>query len=111
MGIRSAPFPWRWPRSSPGIFTLNSSGSGQAAVVNENGTVNGPENPAPRGTVVSIYGTGEGQTTPSGWMAAIVDPLRFTAPGLASDGIDWRIRMRRCCMQVPPGTRSPASSR
>ncbi len=43
-----------------GVFSFGASGSGQAAIVNEDGTVNSSFNPARRGSVVSIYGTGGG---------------------------------------------------
>jgi uncharacterized protein (TIGR03437 family) len=46
----------------PGFFGLDSSGWG--AVRNQDGTVNSPENPARRGSTVSIYGTGGGATDP-----------------------------------------------
>jgi uncharacterized protein (TIGR03437 family) len=49
-----------------GIFTFNSSGAGQAAVVNEDGTINSPANPAAPSSVVSIYATGGGLTQPPG---------------------------------------------
>jgi uncharacterized protein (TIGR03437 family) len=52
--------------TSPGIFTSNASGSGQAAVMNEDGTLNSPSNPAPIGSIITFFETGEGQTTPSG---------------------------------------------
>ncbi len=52
--------------SAPGVFTVGSSGQGQAAVLNQDYTVNGPSNPAARGSVVAIYATGGGQTTPDG---------------------------------------------
>jgi uncharacterized protein (TIGR03437 family) len=45
---------------SPAIFTLAASGTGQAAAVNEDGSVNGPANPARPGSVISLYGTGSG---------------------------------------------------
>ena len=48
---------------SPGLFTL---GGGQGAIVNQDGTVNSASNPAPRGSWVSLYGTGSGQTNPPG---------------------------------------------
>ncbi|MFN9459215.1 MAG: hypothetical protein ACK6D7_17825 [Acidobacteriota bacterium] len=35
-------------------------------IYNQDGTVNSRENPAPRGTIVAIYLTGEGLTTPAG---------------------------------------------
>ncbi|HTH46485.1 MAG TPA: IPT/TIG domain-containing protein, partial [Candidatus Limnocylindria bacterium] len=47
-------------QAHPGIFGLDSSGWG--AVRNEDGSVNSPENPARRGSTVSIYGTGGGTT-------------------------------------------------
>lgn len=42
----------------PGIFTLDASGSGLAAAVNQDGTVNLASNPAPRGSIVAFYATG-----------------------------------------------------
>ncbi len=50
----------------PALFTIDASGHGQGAILNQDYTVNGPANPAARGTFVSIYATGEGQTTPAG---------------------------------------------
>lgn len=50
---------------SPGIFTLNQSGTGQAAAVNQDGTINGPNNPAPAGSTIQLYGTGQGQVSPA----------------------------------------------
>jgi uncharacterized protein (TIGR03437 family) len=43
-----------------GIFAFGPSGTGQAEIVNQDGTINSPSNPAARGSVVSIYGTGAG---------------------------------------------------
>lgn len=50
--------------SAPGIFTTDLSGQGQAAVLNQDNTVNSARNPASRNTVLQIYATGAGQTTP-----------------------------------------------
>jgi uncharacterized protein (TIGR03437 family) len=52
--------------SAPGIFTLDATGTGPGAVENEDYSVNSAANPAARGSVVSIYATGEGQTNPPG---------------------------------------------
>jgi uncharacterized protein (TIGR03437 family) len=52
--------------AAPGIFTADSSGSGQAAAVNQDGTLNGPAHPARVGNFISLYLTGEGYTAPSG---------------------------------------------
>ena len=40
-----------------GIFTMDQSGTGQGAILNQDGTVNGPGNPAAKGSVVSIFAT------------------------------------------------------
>jgi len=52
--------------AKPAIFTLNESGSGQGAILNQDYSLNGPANPEARGQYVFIYGTGEGVTTPPG---------------------------------------------
>jgi uncharacterized protein (TIGR03437 family) len=54
-----------------GIFTLDASGKGQAAALNADNSVNGPENPVARGSVIVLYATGEGQTDPPGVNGAI----------------------------------------
>jgi len=68
----------RVAETSPGVFTINGSGSGQGAVLNQNGTVNGPGNPEQRGNVVVIYATGHGQTNPQGTTGRVLsgDDLR-----------------------------------
>lgn len=50
----------------PAIFTLNLSGVGQGAILNQDYTVNSASNPATVGSVVMIYATGAGQTSPAG---------------------------------------------
>ena len=52
--------------ASPALFTLNAAGTGQAAVLNQDGTVNSAINAAAQGSVVVLYGTGEGETDPTG---------------------------------------------
>jgi uncharacterized protein (TIGR03437 family) len=52
--------------SHPGLFTDSATGRGLAAVLNQDGTINSVNNPAPRGSIVSFFGTGEGETTPPG---------------------------------------------
>lgn len=49
--------------TSPAIFTLNGSGSGQAAALNLDGTIPDSTNPAIRGSYVSLYITGGGRTS------------------------------------------------
>ena len=52
--------------SAPSLFTLNETGAGQAAVLNADGTANTAANPARIGSTVSLYATGEGDTSPAG---------------------------------------------
>jgi uncharacterized protein (TIGR03437 family) len=52
--------------AAPGVFTIDSTGTGQGAILNQDGSVNSAANPAARGSVVAIYATGEGQTSPPG---------------------------------------------
>ncbi len=73
--------------SSPAIFTVTQNGSGQAAALNQNGTVNSASNPAARGSVISIYGTGEGQTNPAGVTGSVtpgVPPFAMPAGNVAT---------------------------
>jgi uncharacterized protein (TIGR03437 family) len=52
--------------AAPGVFTTNAAGSGQAAAVNQNKSINSVDSPAPLGSIISLYVTGEGQTSPAG---------------------------------------------
>ncbi len=42
----------------PGIFTLDGSGHGQAAVLNQDGTFNSIANPAARGSIITFFACG-----------------------------------------------------
>ena len=50
--------------ANPGIFTFDSSGSGQAAALNEDGSYNTPYNPASPGSIVVLFATGAGKLDP-----------------------------------------------
>ncbi len=58
-GVRIADFPSAVVASWPGLFTL-ANGTGQAAATNQDGSLNADVNPAERGSIISLYGTGEG---------------------------------------------------
>jgi uncharacterized protein (TIGR03437 family) len=49
----------------PALFTVDGTGKGQAAVLNQDGSVNSTANPAPRGSVISVFLTGAGAMTPA----------------------------------------------
>jgi uncharacterized protein (TIGR03437 family) len=65
-GAQSASMTLQVASATPGVFTLNSRGPGQAAAINQNGSLNGPSNPAAPGSYVTLYFTGGGQTNPPG---------------------------------------------
>jgi uncharacterized protein (TIGR03437 family) len=60
---------------APAIFTGDASGRGQAAVINQDGSLNSTAHPAPRGSIISIYCTGEGQSNPPGVDGKISDAI------------------------------------
>jgi uncharacterized protein (TIGR03437 family) len=49
----------------PGLFRLQPNVSAQAWALNQDGTFNGPLNPAPRASVIMLLGTGFGATSPA----------------------------------------------
>jgi uncharacterized protein (TIGR03437 family) len=57
-GRTSGPFPLQITQNSPGLFTLDSSGKGQAVAISQDGSINSPVKPAVAGDVISLYGTG-----------------------------------------------------
>ena len=50
--------------AAPGIFTADSSGQGQAAALNLDGSLNGAGNPAHIGSIVTLYASGAGLAAP-----------------------------------------------
>ena len=58
--------------AAPGIFTAGNVGRGPAAALNADSTNNSAVNPVPRGSVIVVYGTGEGQTDPPGQDGRII---------------------------------------
>lgn len=57
--------------TSPGIFTLTQTGTGQGAILNADCTnpsivtLNGPDHPAPRGCAITLFATGAGVWNPA----------------------------------------------
>jgi uncharacterized protein (TIGR03437 family) len=68
-GQFSSPFPVTLAKATPGIFTANLSGQGQAAAINDennNFSYNSTSHPANAGDYIEIFVTGAGQTSPAG---------------------------------------------
>jgi uncharacterized protein (TIGR03437 family) len=63
--------------AQPGIFASN--GTGQAAVLNQDYSVNSAANPAARGSTIMIYATGQGATSPAG-VDGLIALAASTAP-------------------------------
>jgi uncharacterized protein (TIGR03437 family) len=73
----------------PGLFSANFSGSGQGAIYNQDNTPNTAANPARRGDIVVLFGTGEGQTQPAGvtgQIATTVFPKPILVPTVSIGG-------------------------
>jgi uncharacterized protein (TIGR03437 family) len=87
-GTSSAPVAVAVAATAPGMFTVDGSGRGQAAAVNQDGTPNGSGAPAAAGSVISLFATGEGQTSPAGVDGKIAGPVLPTplAPVTVSIG-------------------------
>ncbi|MCW5981195.1 MAG: hypothetical protein KIT09_24140 [Bryobacteraceae bacterium] len=49
--------------TAPGIFTATGNGRGQGAIINNGISFNSVENPAPKGSVITMFGTGGGLWT------------------------------------------------
>lgn len=68
----SASFSVAVAASSPGVFTLDSTGRGQALAFNQDGAINSPANPAKSGEIVSLFATGVGSISPASTDGEIV---------------------------------------
>jgi uncharacterized protein (TIGR03437 family) len=65
-GQPSKAYPLKLTATAPGLFTLNASGTGPGAILNQDYSTNSPQNPAAKGSYITLYVTGEGQTAPAG---------------------------------------------
>ena len=79
-GSPSAAFQVQVSPTAPAIFAEGQNGSGQGAILNQDLTINSPANPAARGSVIAIYGTGEGQLNPPGVTGSVTSSTGTTFP-------------------------------
>jgi uncharacterized protein (TIGR03437 family) len=96
--VPSAAFQENVVSVAPGIYTLSATGVGQGAVLNQNYSFNGPASgvvlasgtipttPAAAGSVIAVFGTGGGLTSPQGVTGTITPtnqlyPLVNWTPG------------------------------
>ncbi len=90
--------------TAPGIFTADSSGTGEASVINQDGSLNSASNPARPGTVIAFYLTGEGQTNPGG-VDGETTPLPPAKPPVPLAGIAVFLNGQQA--QVPYAAEAP----
>jgi uncharacterized protein (TIGR03437 family) len=57
-GIPSAQIPLSVAPAAPGLFTRDGSGSGQVAIINQDGSIN---TPSPPGSIIVLFGSGGGK--------------------------------------------------
>ena len=85
-GRTSAPLPIQVAGVSPGVFTLDASGKGQAVALNQDGSLNTASNPAKVGDVISLFVTGlrqgDGPLTVMIGGAAIVPSTKSLSSGV-----------------------------
>ena len=80
-GMRTSAGPVNVVKSYPSIYTAEGTGRGQALVLNEDGSRNSPDNPAAKGSAVTLFATGLGETAP-----AVPDSQTSPNPGSAPAG-------------------------
>lgn len=68
--------------TSPALFTITGNGLGQAAALNYDSSLNSSANPAPRGSAIQLFATGQGRTVPAGAAGNVAgdDPIRPVSP-------------------------------
>jgi uncharacterized protein (TIGR03437 family) len=107
-GLASNKLTLKGAAAAPGIFTLNGSGSGSGAILTTAGCpggasqcVNSSSNPAPQGSTIVLYVTGEGQTMPAGVTGAVISVIRRAsdaAAGSDAHGYSWWSSGQRCVL-------------
>lgn len=72
-GVQSVAVQYYVTAAAPGIYAQNKQGFGPGSIINQDNSINGPNNPAAKGSVVAIYVTGEGTTSPASTDGAIAN--------------------------------------
>ncbi|MDX2268228.1 MAG: putative Ig domain-containing protein [Bryobacter sp.] len=92
LGIQSPPYQLTVLPARPGLFSANASGEGPGAILNQDGSLNTPGNPAAKGSVVVLYATGGGLMNPAGedgrvasGVSALNLPVAVTVGGVAAE--------------------------
>ena len=73
--------------ASPGLFSADSSGTGQGYILNQDGTLNTPSNPAVPGDKITIFATGVGPLSFTGGYAVTQYPVSVFVNGFYCNGV------------------------
>ena len=76
-GVVSNALPVPVQAATPAIFSLDSTGSGPGAILNQDTTINSTGNPAARLSVIALYCTGGGVTSPASTDGAVIGGASF----------------------------------
>jgi uncharacterized protein (TIGR03437 family) len=64
-GVRSDPVSFLVAAAAPAIFSIDGSGRGQGAILDQDTSVNSDLNPGDRGSIMVLYASGAGQMVPA----------------------------------------------
>jgi uncharacterized protein (TIGR03437 family) len=108
-GIQIAAIPITVRDSAPALF---ADASGQAAAINEDGTLNSAAHPAPRGSIISLYGTGLGVSPPpvTATIGNYLADVLYAGPVAAYPGL-FQINVRIPAGYLGPGDLSVVGGR
>lgn len=73
--------------TTPGIFAANGAGYGQGYILNNDGTLNTPSNPAAPGDRITIYAAGVGPVSFTDGYAVTQYPVNVFIDGIYCDGV------------------------
>ncbi len=73
--------------TSPGIFSASGTGYGQGYILNDDGTLNTPSNPAAPGDRITIYATGVGPVSFTDGYAVTQFPVNVFIDSVYCDGV------------------------
>jgi uncharacterized protein (TIGR03437 family) len=105
-GVRGSSMTLPVASSSPGLFSRDGSGSGPGLILDPMGNLNSDIHPAPKGSTVILYATGEGQTADSG-VSGRISAAPFPRPllpvSVTIDGVDAQIAYAGAAPGLPAG--------
>ena len=73
--------------ASPGLFSADGSGLGPGYILNQDGTLNTPSNPAKPGDKITIFATGVGPVSFTSGYAVTGSPVNVYIDGFYADGV------------------------